>query len=79
MAHCVLVAGEHWKLATGERNMGTNHCSREHVGFAFDRLAALGVPRRRIIVIAQLAERREWLRKAAASGRPCWLRSTQHA
>ena len=71
MAHCVLVAGEHWKLATGERNMGTNHCSLEHVGFAFDRLTALGVPRRRIIVIAQLAERREWLRKAAASGRPC--------
>jgi len=69
-AVCVLVAGEHWKLATGERNMGTNHCSLEHVGEAFDALRAAGVPRDRIIVIAQLAEAREWLREAIQSGEP---------
>ena len=70
MAHCVLVAGEHWKVTTGEHNMGTNHCSMEHVGVAFDSLRAAGVPRDRIIVIAQIEERREWLRRAIASGEP---------
>eukprot|EP01043_Picozoa_sp_COSAG02_P058822 COSAG02_NODE_7387_length_3038_cov_1.543042_1_plen_585_part_00 len=70
MAHCVLVAGEHWKVTTGEHNMGTNHCSMEHVGAAFDSLRAAGVPRDRIIVIAQVEERREWLRRAIASGKP---------
>ena len=70
MAHCVLVAGEHWKVTTGEHNMGTNHCSMEHVGAAFDSLRAAGIPRDRIIVIAQIEERREWLRRAIASGEP---------
>ena len=70
MAHCVLVAGEHWKVTTGEHNMGTNHCSMEHVGAAFDSLRAAGVPRDRIIVIAQIEERREWLRRAIATGEP---------
>jgi len=70
MAHCVLVAGEHWKVTTGEHNMGTNHCSMEHVGTAFDSLRAVGIPRDRIIVIAQIEERREWLRRAIASGKP---------
>lgn len=70
MAYCVLVAGEHWKLTTGEHNMGTNHCSMEHVGAAFDALRAVGVPRSRIIVIAQVEERREWLRRAIVTGLP---------
>ena len=70
MAYCVLVAGEHWKTVSGEHNMGTNHCSMEHVGSAFDALRAIGVRRERIIVIAQIEERREWLRKAVASGTP---------
>jgi hypothetical protein len=79
MAHCVLVAGEHWKLTTGEHNMGTNHCSMEHVGAAFDALRALGVPRSRIIVIAQIEERREWLRRAVASGQPSCVSGTGDA
>jgi len=70
MAYCVLVAGEHWKLTTGEHNMGTNHCSMEHVGAAFDALRVIGVPRSRIIVIAQVEERREWLRGAIVTGLP---------
>jgi hypothetical protein len=72
----VLVAGEHWKLVSGERNMGTNHCSLEHVGEAFDALRAAGVPRSRIIVVAQLAEARDWLRTAVATGHPLCVSSS---
>merc|ERR1719240_1807157 len=50
--------------------MGTNHCSMEHVGTAFNKLRAIGVPRSRIIVIAQIEERREWLRHAILTGLP---------
>jgi hypothetical protein len=70
MAYCVLVAGEHWKLTTGERNMGTNHCSLEHVGEAYDSLRENGVPRGRIIVVAQIEEARAWLRAAVTTGEP---------
>jgi len=31
----VLVAGEHWQLTTGQRMMGSNHCSLSPVGQAY--------------------------------------------
>lgn len=66
----VLVAGEHWKNTTGERRLG-QHCSLRFIGRAYESLVDF-FGRDRVIVIAQLKQVLEWLRKAAETGQPAW-------
>merc|ERR1711871_1786888 len=69
-SYVVLIAGEHWKVSTGERWLG-QHCSLPFIGKAYEQCASR-IGRERVIVIAQLNETLQWLEEAAETGMPMW-------